>query len=248
MVTSKAVIYARFSPRRNAEDCASCEKQIDLATKYCVIHKLNVLAMFQDDGLSGATADDRPGLQSALELVKKERAMLVVYSVDRFSRSVKDAVTMMEELKKAKAGFCSVSENFDSTTAMGIFLFQIVAIFAEMNRRQISERTADAMIHHQANGRRMSHLLPYGWKADPDDPARMLPDENELEIIEQAVDLHKSGLSYRKIMAELIEYGYKPRPRTKMFKGKKVTVKGKWYFSTVRNMVKRAESSNSTLP
>jgi len=103
------------------------------------------------------------------------------------------------------------------------------------------EQTSNAMLSHQANGRRMSARLPYGWKADPDDPARMLPDEYELEIIEKIHAFRQEGLSLRKISDRLGNEGYEPRKVNRMFKGRTVQVKGKWHHGLISNILSRIE-------
>lgn len=235
------VIYARFSPRKNANDCDSIDTQIDFCTNYCIFHKLEILSIHRDDGISGATYDKRPGVQDAIEAACKHKAILLVYSLSRLARNTKETIEIADRLRSAKANIASVTEKIDTSTAMGAAFFQIIAVLAELERKQISERTSDAMHFHQANGRRMSKTCPFGWHNDPDDPARMLPDEDELEAIEKIKELRKGGLSYRGICSELGQMGYVPRPVQKMFKGEMVEVKGKWHHGTIRHILSRAE-------
>lgn len=237
--TDKAVIYARFSPRRNASDCESIETQKSYCAKYCEFHQWEVLGVHEDAGLSGAKSDNRPGLQAALLQAKKNRAVLVVYSLSRLSRSTRDAIEIAEELNRAKANLCSVTEKIDTTSAYGSFFFTIMAAMGELERKQISERTSEAMHCHQQNGRKMSKIPPYGWKDDPENPARMLPDEQEVAIIDEIRELHEQKKSFAQIARELTKRGRKPRPRTKLFKGKPVTVTTGWSRFTVRNIVNR---------
>ena len=238
---TQAVVYARYSPRRKAGECESCETQIDYATNYCIFHKLEIMSIHQDDGISGATAEDRPGLQEAIEQAIQHKAVLVVYSLSRLARNTKETIEIAERLHKAKANLCSVTEKIDTSTAMGSAFFQIIAVLAELERKQISERTSDAMRHHQANGRRMSSRTPFGWRSDPDNPARMLPDEYELEVIEKIKSLRERGNSFRIIADYLTECNWEPRPIRKKFKGRTVEVKGKWHFGTIRNILSRVE-------
>jgi hypothetical protein len=103
------------------------------------------------------------------------------------------------------------------------------------------EQTQSAMLSHQANGRRMSARLPYGWKADPDDPARMLPCPYEMEIIEKVKAFRQEGLSLRKIAKRLTDLEYVPRKVNRLFKGRTVQVKGKWHHGLIRNILSRIE-------
>jgi len=104
------------------------------------------------------------------------------------------------------------------------------------------EQTRSTMLSHQANGRRMSARLPFGWQADPDDPARMIPCEYELEVIEKIQAWREEGQSLRKISDRLGTEGYEPRKVTRMFKGRTVQVRGKWRHGLISSILKRVET------
>jgi len=197
------------------------------------------LSTYRDDGISGATADNRPGLQAALKHAAKTKSILIVYSLSRLARNTKETIEIGEKLRKARANLCSVTEKIDTSTAMGAAFFQIIAVLAELERKQISERTSDAMLRHQANGRRMGSVHPFGWKSDPENPARMVPDENEQAAIKTIHTLRKQGLGYCAIASKLKELGFQPRPLEKIFKDRVVQIKGKWHFGLIRNIIKR---------
>jgi len=142
--------------------------------------------------------------------------------------------TDLEELERVVAG---------ATGSKAVGRFAKLTFEAAMNLRAglSREQTSNAMLSHQANGRRMSARLPYGWRSDPDDPARMLPDEYELEIIEKIKAFSQEGLSLRKIVKRLTDLEYQPRKVDRMFKGRTVQVKGKWHHGTIRNILSRIE-------
>lgn len=244
--STQAVIYSRFSPRRNAADCDSIETQEQHCTNYCIFHKLDLIGCFRDEGLSGAKCENRPGLQAAIELTIKHKATLVVYSLSRLARNVKETIDIADKLNKFHANIASTTEHFDTSTAMGKAFFQFMAIFAEMERNQISERTRDAMLHHQAGGRRMSDLPPYGWRDDPHDPKRIIPDEYEQRIIVEMVQLRKAGVSWRGIVKQLIAWDYKPRMRKKKFNDKTVYLKGVWHFGQIKTIFEREEAKTAS--
>jgi site-specific DNA recombinase len=206
----KAVIYTRFSPRPNAKDCESCENQLDFCRKYSEAKGWQIVGNDRDEGYSGGRADNRPGLQRALLLAMRHKAALVVYSLSRLARSLPDTLTIIAKLHKYGADIASVREPIDTTSAMGEAIFQILAVIAELERKQIAERTSDAMLHYQANGRKMSYLPPYGKMDDPENESRLAADENykpmmidnpqEQEIITKIIDWHNDGISLRKIV------------------------------------------------
>ena len=103
------------------------------------------------------------------------------------------------------------------------------------------EQTGNAMQSYQRAGRRMSAKLPFGWQADPDDPARMLPCPYEMEIIEKIKAFSQEGLSLRKIAKRLTDLEYVPRKVNRLFKGRTVQVKGKWHHGLIHNILSRIE-------
>jgi hypothetical protein len=142
--------------------------------------------------------------------------------------------TDLEELKKA------VTEITGSLT-MGEFVKQTLVAGLQLRVGLIREQTGNAMQSYQRAGRRMSARLPYGWRSDPDDPSRMLPDEYELEIIEKIKAFSQEGLSLRKIVKRLTDLEYQPRKVNRPFKGRTVQVKGKWHHGLISNILSRIE-------
>src|SRR5262249_31952251 len=85
-----AVVYARHSPRPEAEECDSVEKQIERCRTYCSKQGYTIVKEFSDKNMSGGRADNRPGLQAALRETIKHKATLIVYSRDRLARENAD--------------------------------------------------------------------------------------------------------------------------------------------------------------
>src|SRR5450756_3140342 len=83
---------------------------------------------------------DRPELHRLLDQLRKGD-MLVVWKLDRLSRSLRDVLTIMERLAEAKAGFRSLTEAIDTTTPAGRMMMQMVGAFAEFERSMLRERT-----------------------------------------------------------------------------------------------------------
>ena len=167
-----AVIYARFSPRPNAEECDSVEKQIERCRAYCAGQGYEVVFERFDKDLSGGRADNRPGLQEAIALACQRKAVLCVYSLSRLARCTKDAIDLAERLNAAGADLAVIQENVNTRSPMGRFIFTLFSALAQLEREQIAERTSSAMLRHQAEGRRMTRAdrCPYGWRPDPDRP------------------------------------------------------------------------------
>jgi len=164
----KAILYARYSPRPNRKggesgagqnaNSLSAEAQLAQCRSYCEFHNLEIAGEYKDELISGKDAKNRLEFQQAIKQVCQEKGVLVVYSLSRFARSTLDAITYVDRLNAAKADLASLKEQLDTTTPAGRLVFKILASFAEFEREQSNERTADAMRHYQASGIRMGKI------------------------------------------------------------------------------------------
>jgi len=227
---TQAVIYARFSPRPDAEDCDSVEKQLDRCRAYCKAHGYDVIAEKDDEDMSGGRMDNRPGLQAAIELACKHKAVLVVYKLDRLARNTRDALDVLERLQKSKADLASLVEQINSRSPMGKFFFTQLAAFAELEREQIRARTSAAMRGYQQAGRRMTRAdrCPFGQQADPFDPSRLIDHPEELAALERIRLLRADGEGAKSITAALNAEGFPCRGE-------------RWHLTTVRRLLARQD-------
>ena len=95
---------------------------------------------------------DRPELHRMLDQLR-EGDTVVVWKLDRLSRSLKDVLHIMERIAEAGAGFRSITENIDTTTPAGRMMMQMVGSFAEFEREMIRERTSAGLAQARAEGR-----------------------------------------------------------------------------------------------
>jgi DNA invertase Pin-like site-specific DNA recombinase len=105
---------------------------------------------------------NRPELQRLLDHLRKGD-VLVVWKLDRLSRSLRDVLTVMERIQKVKAGFRSLTEAIDTTTPAGRMMMQMIGSFAEFERAMLRERTRAGLDSARAAGRiggRRPKLLP----------------------------------------------------------------------------------------
>lgn len=223
---SNAIIYARFSPRRNEEECTSNDTQIALCRDYCARNGLTVVGEYQDEAESGAD-ETRPGLWAAIEALKPGYT-LVVYRLDRLARKVHLAIVLEQQIERRGARIASIAgEGTLEDSAEGWLIRKILQTLAEYERRLIAARTRAAMRHHQANGRRMSNKTPYGWERDPQNPALMVHCPEEQQVLGQILELHEQGKGLRAICRELEDQGIKCRG-------------GKWHHTTIKAILGRA--------
>lgn len=107
--------------------------------------------IYEDLGIS-AVATKRPGYDAALAALKPNDT-LVVWKLDRAWRSLKQAVDTLEMLQKLPAAFRSLTEPFDTTTPLGQAMYQIQNVFAELERKLISERTKAGLAAARKRGK-----------------------------------------------------------------------------------------------
>lgn len=106
--------------------------------------------IFQEKATGGRW--DRPELQRLLSQLRKND-ILVVWKLDRLSRSLKDVLDLMEKIEQAGAGFRSLTETIDTTTPAGRMMMQIVGSFAEFEREMLKQRTRSGLDAARKEGR-----------------------------------------------------------------------------------------------
>lgn len=196
-----AVAYVRVSTEDQATEGVSIEAQQAKLAAWCLANDCELLSSEVDAGLSGGRADNRPGLQAAIELACKTKSVLVVYSLSRLARSTKDTIAIGEQLDKSGADLVSLSEKIDTTTAAGKMIFRMLAVLAEFERDQVSERTTMALAHKKSKGERVG-TVPYGFELAADG-TNLVRNEAEQSVIATIQTLRGRGMSYRAIAAEL---------------------------------------------
>ena len=141
------------------------------------------------DQMSGAKLE-RPGLTSALRAAKAGRFdLLLVYRVDRLARSVRGLAEVLETLDAAGVGFRSATEPFDTTSAAGRMMVQMLGVFAEFERATIIDRVIAGMERKSAQGGWCGGHEPFGYRAVKGE-GRLDVDEAEAPLIPVIFDLY----------------------------------------------------------
>ncbi len=132
--------YARVS---------TTDQNLDLQTD--ALKQAGCEKIFSDRGVSGAKAD-RPGLDKALEHVRKKDT-LVIWKLDRLGRPLSHLLSIVEDLRERGVNFASVQDGFDTSTASGKMVFSVIGAMAEYERNLIRERTMAGLAAARARGR-----------------------------------------------------------------------------------------------
>ena len=233
----RIVGYCRVSTADQALEGVSLDAQRARIGAWCAATaaELDPADVFEDAGISGKRADNRPGLSAALELVCRARGVLVVYSLSRLARSVRDTLAIAERLEAAGADLVSLSEQLDTTSAAGTMLFRLLAVLAEFERDLVAERTRGALAHKRSRGERLGQV-PYGKRLGPD--GRTLEaDPADLAALAVVRVLKAEGRSLRVIARELTARGHP-------------TKKGgpRWAASTVSDLLRAADDRQDQAP
>jgi len=221
-----ATAYIRVSTEGQATDGVSLDAQQAKIAAWCVVNDVELGSVFIDAGISGKRADNRPQLQSALDGVCQTGGVLVVYSLSRLARSTKDTIAISERLDKAGADLVSLSEKLDTTSAAGKMVFRMMAVLAEFERDQVSERTMAAMAHKKSKGERVGKI-PFGFTL-AGDGVSLVENIEELRAVELIRSLKAQGYSLRAIAAELDAQKIPTKDG-----------KGKWQHTTVKSILAR---------
>ena len=207
--TKTAIGYVRVSTQEQATEGVSLDAQRDRIRAYCKLHGIKLIDIKADEGISGGTLN-RPGLQTALEMLRRGRAnTLIVAKLDRLSRSLKDVCTLVEELfGDERYNLLSLCGMVNTHSAAGRMVLMNLANFSQYEREMTSERTRAAFQYMKAQGIRLG-LAPYGYELsqDRDDNGRRLlvPLDHEQEVLRKIESLRADGLSLREIAKSLNE-------------------------------------------
>ncbi len=150
------------------ENSISCETQLEYCKAAIKPHERDEqVLIFVDNGFSGGNTD-REGFQSMMRLVRQNRvSKVVVYKLDRISRSLADFVNILQEFKTHQVKFVSSQESFDTDSPYGELIVKILMVFAEFERASAISRVTQAYAHRSELGLYMGGRRPYGFELVP---------------------------------------------------------------------------------
>ena len=162
MNTRAKAIYGRQSVDK--QDSISIESQIE----FCQYElKGESHRTYTDKGFSGKNTD-RPKFQELIRDIEQGLiSTVIVYKLDRISRSIIDFARMMELFQRYNVEFISATEKFDTSTPMGRAMLNICIVFAQLERETIQKRVQDAFHSRCKKGFHMSGTAPYGYMLEP---------------------------------------------------------------------------------
>jgi len=209
------ILYARKSVER--ENSISCETQLE----YCksVIRpdeRDKKIITFVDNGFSGGNVN-RDGFQKMMKLVRQGKVKkVIVYKLDRISRSLSDFVNILQEFKEHKVEFVSSQESFDTSSPYGEMIVKLLMVFAEFERTSIINRVTQAYVHRSEMGFYMGGRQPYGFELVPTvihnvKTKKLNPIPAEVEQVRYIFEVYaQENVSLRRLLDILVAEGKQP--------------------------------------
>lgn len=201
--------YCRVSTDEQAQNGYGLAVQEERVRAYATAMGQTVDEVIVDDGYSGKTLD-RPGLQRLIALIGEGSVESVITAkVDRLSRSLRNLLNLYADTFEAHGvALVSVAEQFDTSTAAGRLMFQMMGSFAEFERSLITERTLGGRKKKAAEGGHASGRAPIGYRAKG---RALVVDEDGAALVRRLFGLHAEnpGLSLQKLADALMAEGFK---------------------------------------
>ena len=151
----RAALYKRVSTPEQAREGYSLEAQERNLRRYCDYKGYLIVGTYADEGISGRYTANRPDFTRLMADARAhEFDVVVVWSISRLSRSVRDLYNTWGELRNYDVEIESQSESFDTSSAMGRAMFGIIGVFAQLESDVTSERVSAAMRERAEQGKR----------------------------------------------------------------------------------------------
>lgn len=197
----KAGLYCRVSTDIQMEGY-SIDAQKDFLKSYCKMHEIDNYEFYIDGGYSGSNIN-RPDMQRLIEDVEDHKIdIVVVFKLDRLSRSQKDTLYLIEEVFNPNdCGFVSIKENFDTNTPFGKAMVGILSVFAQLERETILERTRIGRKKRAEEGLWYgTGNLPFAYDYD-EKKGILVPNKEKVEIVNKMVELYLQGMPMTQVGA-----------------------------------------------
>jgi site-specific DNA recombinase len=211
----RGAIYTRKSSEDGLEqDFNSLDAQREACEAYIASQKREGWELlpdrYDDGGVSGGHLD-RPALQRLMQAVDdKQVDQIVVYKIDRLTRSLADFAKLVERLEAAEASFVSVTQSFNTATSMGQLTLNMLLSFAQFEREATAERIRDKIAASKRKGLWMGGNAPLGYRPD----GRTLKiDQEEAATVRTLYELYQEHGAIREVKERAEDLGLRSRRR-----------------------------------
>lgn len=203
----KVIGYVRVSTEEQVKDGFSLDNQRSDIKHKCNMEDWELLKIFEDEGISGASLNERDGLKAALKFAKEEKVdYLIVWKLSRLSRKVMDVVDILKFLEHSETSLLSIKDNIDTATHMGKYFLYIASIFAEIERENIIVQVKGGMAQKAREGLWNGGSAPLGYKLVD---KKLIINKEEAKIIKFIFTEYLTGKGYKAIAKDLNDRGLK---------------------------------------
>ncbi|MEP2987557.1 MAG: recombinase family protein [Parasphingorhabdus sp.] len=212
---TRCAIYTRKSTENGLEQgFNSLDAQREACTAYILSQTHEgwegTSELYDDGGFSGGSME-RPGLKQLLQDVKAGRVdVIVVYKVDRLTRSLADFAKIVEILDAHDASFVSVTQSFNTTTSMGRLTLNVLLSFAQFEREVTGERIRDKIAASKKKGMWMGGPVPLGYNLED---RKLIVNSHEAETVLHLFQRYTELRSLTQLVDELAAQGYRTKKR-----------------------------------
>ena len=190
---------------------------------YCKLNDFDLVEVYEDDGISGMSIDKREGYKKMITFLKENQIDgIVVWSLSRLGRRMKDVVEFMDYLKTNDIRFFSIKENLSNDDKIGSLIMNILGSINEFEVEVIRERIKDVKRNKKDN-REVYGRLMYGYD---NVNGKLVVNQNERKTIKRVKNLRSRGWSWRRISNKLNDEGIRSKEN-------KI-----WYDGSLYNMMK----------
>ena len=224
--TKKSVIaYIRVSTEEQRDEGFSLNAQKRKIKAFCELHDLRIAKYIQDTG-SGKEKDREGHQELLLKIKQKQISGIIVFRLDRLTRSLLNLAELIELFKKDNTQLYSVMENIDASTPIGRFTIKLLGALAELEVDVLGQRTKVGMEEARKKGVHLGRA-PLGKKRN--NKGKLVQDHQEQAVIQRILQLRALNLSLRKIAQTLQQEGYQTK------RG------GKWHPQTIKKILESAQ-------
>jgi site-specific DNA recombinase len=187
----RCAVYARQSVSEGNGESASISVQREACEAFIAAHRAEgwvaLSDTYVDQGISGATLQ-RPGMQRLLADVAADRVdAIITYKLDRVSRNLADFAALVAMLDRRGIRLVSVTQSFDTKSAIGRLTLGILMSFSEFERSLVSERTRDAVVAARKKGRWTGGITPLGYALVA---GKLVPEPIEAQRVKETFALY----------------------------------------------------------
>ncbi|PLR84626.1 recombinase family protein [Bacillus canaveralius] len=200
----RAAIYIRVSTEEQAKEGYSISGQKKRLKAFCIAQDWEVAGLYADEGIS-AKDMNRPQLQQMIKDIKAGKIdCVLVYRLDRLTRSVLDLYKLLEIFEKHDCKFKSATEVYDTTTAMGRMFITIVAALAQWERENMGERISFGYAEKVRQGKYALNFRPIGYDLNLK-TGKLTIKEDEAKVVRLIYSLYLQGLGANRVARHLNE-------------------------------------------